>query len=66
MEPIGDITKIIPLADEVIKLNAYCVYCKNGTLANFTKREYNLKNSDQILVGSNDLYSPCCRYHFLM
>ena len=65
MEPIGDIVKLVPLADEIIKLNAYCVYCKNGTLANFTRRE-NVKDSTQILVGSHDMYSPCCRYHFLM
>lgn len=37
MNPIGDIIKLIPLADDIIKLSALCVYCKDGTPANFTK-----------------------------
>ena len=62
MKIIGDLTKLIPLADEVIKLNAYCVKCKNGTNASFTKRL--IKNTEQILVGKEDIYIPVCRYHY--
>jgi thymidine kinase len=67
MLPIGDITKIIPMADEIIKLSALCVYCKDGTPASFTKlinNEYT--NSSNVIVGAKESYSPCCRKHFLM
>jgi len=63
MQPIGQMLQLIPLADEVIKLNAYCSICKDGTIASFTKRLIN--DTDQILVGKNDIYTPVCRKHFL-
>jgi|APCry1669192647_1035423.scaffolds.fasta_scaffold33519_1 thymidine kinase len=63
MEPIGDMIKLIPMADEILKLSAYCIYCKDGTLAHFTSKLSN--DTKQILVGKNDLYSPCCRSHYL-
>ena len=65
MEPIGDMIKLIPLANEIKQLYAYCIYCKDGTLASFThKFVYHDKHS-QIDVGSSDMYSPCCREHYL-
>ena len=64
MEPIGDIIKLIPMADEIKKLDAYCIYCKDGTLASFTSKLIK-NNKEQIEVGKDDIYSPCCRYHFL-
>ena len=64
MEPIGDVLKLIPMADEIQKLDAYCIYCKDGTLASFTSKLINT-NAQQIVVGNDDIYSPCCRYHFL-
>ena len=64
MEPIGDIIKLVPMADDIQKLNAYCIYCKDGTLASFTSKiKSNL--SEQIIVGKGDMYSPCCREHYL-
>jgi len=66
MEPIGDVLKLIPMADEIQKLDAYCIYCKDGTLASFTSKLINTTTNDQqIVVGNDDIYSPCCRYHFL-
>ena len=64
LQPIGDILKLIPLADEVIKLNAYCIECKDGTIASFSKRKYPKENSNQILIGKQDLYIPVCRFHY--
>lgn len=64
--PIGDIIKLIPLADDVIKLSAFCVYCKDGTPGNFTKglqSSYHNKET-QIKVGAKDIYAPVCRKHF--
>jgi thymidine kinase len=66
MKPIGDIIQLVPLADEIIKLSAYCVYCKDGTMASFTKLEerYEQGGDSQILVGGSEKYKPCCRKHF--
>jgi thymidine kinase len=73
MRPIGNIINLVPLADEIVKLSALCVYCKDGTPANFTKliktesnNESNTDKYNNVLVGAKDLYSPCCRKHFLM
>lgn len=65
MEPIGDIIKLIPLADEIIKLDAYCIYCKDGTLASFTSKLPSIDNISQITIGKGNIYAPCCRNHFL-
>ena len=64
--PIGDMIKLIPLADDIIKLSAFCVYCKDGTLANFTKLLVSSQNKDKntVKVGAKELYAPCCRKHF--
>lgn len=61
-EPFGDILKLIPISDTIIKLSALCILCKDGTVANFSKRI--IENKDQICVGSTE-FIPVCRYHFL-
>ncbi len=70
MLSIGQIIQIIPMADDIIKLSALCVYCKDGTPASFTKlikqNDYRDNQNSNILVGAKDTYSPCCRKHFLM
>jgi thymidine kinase len=63
MNSIGDITKLVPMADEIQLLKAYCIYCKDGTVASFTKKENN-DNTSQIVIGNSDIYSPVCRIHF--
>lgn len=63
LNPIGDILQLIPMADEVIKLHAYCISCKDGTIASFSKRKNTLDDS-QILIGKNDIYIPVCRFHY--
>uniref|UniRef100_A0A6C0H6W1 thymidine kinase n=1 Tax=viral metagenome TaxID=1070528 RepID=A0A6C0H6W1_9ZZZZ len=63
MNPIGQIINLVPLADEIIKLDAYCVYCSEYTIASFSKRL--VSSEQQILVGKQDVYLPVCRYHHL-
>lgn len=63
MESIGDMIKLIPMADTIQKLYAYCVYCKDTTLASFTSKL--IKDDSQILVGNSNIYVPTCRKHFL-
>jgi len=67
MKPIGEIISLVPLADEIIKLSALCVYCKDGTPANFTKLiNHESSSNGNVLVGAKESYSPCCRKHFLI
>ncbi len=61
--PFGDVLKLIPHAEEVIKLNALCKKCKDGTKASFTKRIVN--NNSKIIVGSDCCYEAVCRKHYL-
>lgn len=60
----GDIHTLIPLCDELIKLNAYCKSCckDNNSLvpAHFSKR-INTEDSSTILIGGANLYTPVCR-----
>jgi len=57
MKKFGQILDIIPLANHIEKLNATCYNCKNP--AYFTMRKTLQKK--QIIIGSNDIYSPVCR-----
>jgi len=59
-KPFGEIDQLYKHCDEVIKLNALCIKCKNGTRAIFT---FNEDKSEQIKVGSED-YLPLCRIHW--
>ena len=62
-EMFGDICKLIPHAENITKLKALCAICKDGTLANFTKRIVN--DTKQELIGTDNMYIPTCRFHYL-
>ena len=62
-EPFGDVLRLIPHAESVIKLHALCLKCNDGTKASFTKRIIN--NESDILVGSKESYIAVCRKHYL-
>lgn len=58
-EPFEQISKLMPHADEILKLSAMCKSCNNGTLASFTKKK---TDSTQLIeVGGADIYEPVCR-----
>jgi thymidine kinase len=59
---IGEINDLIPHADKYEKKIALCKLCLDGTNAIFSKRI--CCNNDQVLIGSDDLYIPVCRYHY--
>lgn len=61
--PFGDVLRLIPHAEKVVKLSALCKRCRDGTLANFTMRV--TKDKSQTIVGSDDVYEAVCRKHFL-
>lgn len=60
-QPFGKILDLIPKADEVVKLNAFCAICKDGTHAMFTKRLTN--EQEQVVIGSTN-YIAVCRKHY--
>ena len=62
-KPIGQVLELIPYADEVIHLKAFCSKCCDGTHAIFSKKIVN--NSDNILIGSTESYIAVCRKHYL-
>lgn len=61
--PFGDVLRLIPYADSLTQLSAYCKKCGDGTLANFTKRITN--DSDVTIVGTSNEYEAVCRKHYL-
>ncbi len=61
-KPFGDILRLVPHAEEFVRLNAYCADCRDGTLAHFSKRV--VASSEQVLIGAADSYKPVCRKHF--
>ena len=62
-EPFVNITRLLPFADDVIKLKALCLLCKDGTSAPFSKRI--VKNTDEFLVGGTEAYVSVCRKHLV-
>lgn len=56
----GEIFDVLPLADEVLKLCALCMYCKNGTPGPFTKRCVSTSQVQE-LIGGSDVYRAVCR-----
>ena len=62
-KPIGDILRLIPHCDDIVKLKSYCKLCNDGTDGNFTIRKSD--NTNQLVVGGDDIYSSVCRKHLL-
>ncbi len=60
-EPFGQILDLIPHAENITKLSAFCKICNNGTQAFFTKRI--IDNDNLVLIGGNESYLPVCRFH---
>lgn len=61
--PFGSLLELIPHAEEVVRLSAYCATCANGTVANFSKKITG--GEEQVEVGAADKYIPVCRRHYL-
>jgi len=54
----GSILDIIPLADDVVKVNGICHHCKKRKSL-FTHRT--VKSEQQIVVGNENIYMALCR-----
>ena len=72
-KPFGDMLRLIPHAEKVERLTAYCAECRDGTIAHFSKRFAKpatatttaTETDGQIAVGAGDMYRPVCRRHYL-
>lgn len=60
-QPFGDLLKLVPMADSIMKLKSYCVRCCNGTMAPFSKKI--VESNNVIDIGSEN-YIPVCRFHY--
>lgn len=60
-KPFGDILRLIPFAEEVERLSAFCAICRDGTLGVFSK--YYGTSNDTNEIGIN--YKPVCRKHYV-
>tara|TARA_Y100000591_G_C21828867_1_gene698370 strand:- start:449 stop:976 length:528 start_codon:yes stop_codon:yes gene_type:complete len=58
-QKFGQVLDCIPKCNNITKLNALCMICKDGTPGIFTKRI--AKDNKQILVGADDAYMSVCR-----
>jgi thymidine kinase len=64
--PFGDLLRLIPHAEEVERLSAFCTICKDGTVANFSKYfGASQKGENEVVIGAGDAYLPVCRKHYL-
>ena len=63
-EPFKQVVSLIPFADAIVKMNALCLACKDGTLAPFTKKRADTDKA-VIDVGGAEKYQPVCRKHFV-
>lgn len=52
---------IIPLADKVKKISAYCTKCPERVKAPFTRCKIHKDHIE--LIGGDDMYYPVCRKH---
>jgi len=64
-QPFGDILRLIPHAEEVERLTAFCAVCRDGTVAVYSKY-MGSTNKDPIAIGGAELYQPVCRTHYFM
>jgi len=68
-KPFGRLLELIPLADEVQRLYAFCKMCGDGTPARFTCATTVSMAAATLDGGANvggaDSYQPVCRRHFL-
>lgn len=67
--PFRQVVDLIPLAEQVVKLQALCVYCRDGTPACFSMRLLNVSQASVspaaiLCVGGKEAYASVCRYHY--
>jgi thymidine kinase len=67
-QPFGDLLKLIPHAEEVKRLNAFCSVCADGTIAVYSQKFVSDKKEEEQEekeIGGVEKYRPVCRKHYL-
>jgi len=64
-KPFGDMLRLIPHAEEVERLTAFCSVCCDGTVANYSQY-LGATTENGILIGGTESYRPVCRKHYLV
>jgi thymidine kinase len=65
-KPFGDMLRLIPHAEEVERLSAFCSECRDGTVAVYSKYFGEVpKDINGVAIGGAEAYRPVCRKHFL-
>ena len=63
--PFGDMLKLIPHAEEVERLTAFCSECRDGTVAVYSKYfGETAKDENGVAIGGAEAYRPVCRKHY--
>ena len=63
-KPFGDMLRLIPHAEEVERLTAFCSVCCDGTVATYSQYTGNASENG-IIIGGAEAYRPVCRKHYL-
>lgn len=65
-KPFGDMLRLIPHAEEVERLSAYCSQCRDGTVGIYSKYfGATEKDENGVAIGGAESYRPVCRRHYL-
>lgn len=65
-ESFGEIFKLIPYCDNLVKLNSYCTICASNKMLKHAHFSYRSDpNTEKIVVGAKNEYMPLCRTCFL-
>jgi len=59
-KPFGSIPQLLAVAESVTKLQAICVRCGEPA----TRSQRITEETDQVVVGANDMYEARCRFCF--
>lgn len=63
----GDMLRLIPHAEEVERLTAFCSECRDGTVAAYSKYFGEAQKDEHgVAIGGAEAYRPVCRKHYLM
>ncbi len=64
-KPFGQILDLVPYADKITKLKAFCSMCCDGTEALFSFCKARELKQGQVCVGGEEMYTPLCRKHYV-
>jgi thymidine kinase len=62
-KPFGRMLEILPYADSIVHMTAFCMECRNGTPGLFSFRQ--MQNEEQIAIGGANDYKTLCRACYL-